>query len=283
MDEEIKGKGIHHTHKILLIFVVIIMLLFILPLVVMFIGAVKPGMALYKIPADLNPFKNLTLDNIKAVWKRVNLSQAFVNSFVYTVSICLITIFVGLTGGYAFAKRNFPGKKALFVVLLATMMMPRQIMLIPNYMVAYKLGLTNKPIGLILTSINCAYAIFMCRQYIKGIPNELIEAAEIDGCSNRRIFWDIIVKMSGPLIAELFIFTFISSWNDFVWQNVMISKKQFRTIPLALAYLDGTTDSVNTMGLKMAGASLSSIPMLLIFSYFQKYFIKGISDGSVKE
>jgi multiple sugar transport system permease protein len=169
------------------------------------------------------------------------------------------------------------------VVMLATMMLPRQIMLIPNYMVAFKLHIIDKPIGLVLTSISSAYAIFLCRQFIAEIPNGLIEAAKMDGCSELGVFFKIILPISRPVIGSLAIFTFISSWNDFVWQNIMLTSKKNMTVPLMLAYLEGQTDAMNALGNKMAGAAISAIPMLIMFISFQKYFIKGITTGGIKE
>ncbi|MBQ1522726.1 MAG: carbohydrate ABC transporter permease [Erysipelotrichaceae bacterium] len=270
-------------HSLLLIPLVLLMIYSVLPIVIMFLGSVKPSMALYKIPADLNPFTNLNLKNFANVFKKVPVMTALKNSLIYSGSIVLVTIVVGVTGGYAFAKKKFKFKNFWFVVMLATMMLPRQIMLIPNYMVAFKLHIIDKPIGLVLTSISSAYAIFLCRQFIAEIPNGLIEAAKMDGCSELGVFFKIILPISRPVIGSLAIFTFISSWNDFVWQNIMLTSKKNMTVPLMLAYLEGQTDAMNALGNKMAGAAISAIPMLIMFISFQKYFIKGITTGGIKE
>lgn len=267
----------------LIIPVVLIMICCVVPLIVMIIAAFKPSMALYKIPVDLNPFTSMNIKNFINAFKKVDFSRAFGNSLFYCFLICLITVMVGLTGGYAFAKRKFRGKNVLFAILMATMMLPRQVMMIPNYLVAQNLGLTTSYWGYILTSISSAYAIFMCRQFMKTIPDDLLEAARIDGCGENRMFFQIVMPLSLPIASALTIFTFISTWNDFIWQNIMLSGKKNMTVSLALAYLEGQSDVLNAMGNKMAGATLSAVPMILVFILCQKYFIKGISAGAVKE
>lgn len=272
---------IRRRKSLFLIVVIIAMLWCVAPLYVMLVGALKSSVALTLIPADLNPFKGLKLDNFIEVIDRYKVGRAFLNSIITSGGICIITIILGMTSGYAFAKREFYGKKILFVILMITMMLPSQVMMIPRYMVAKNLDLTNKIPGVILTSVNAAYGIFLCKQFITSISDELIAASKIDGCSEWKTFVYIIVPMSKPVIASLAIFTFISSWNDFVWQNIMISSSKLRTVPLMLAFLNENPE-INTIALQFAGATLSAIPMILVFLCFQKYFIKGISDGAVK-
>lgn len=271
----------HQRRSLVLIPVILAMFFCLLPLYIMLIGSVKPSMALYQIPADLNPFSNLTLKNLRIAIDRVDMLHAFGNSMIISLGTCFFTLAIGMMGGYAFAKREFIGKRVWFVVLMASMMLPKQVLMIPNYMVAYKLHLTNSYVGIILTTVNAAYGIFMCRQFIYSIPEEIISAAKIDGCSERGVFLHIILPLSLPVMASLFIFTFIGTWNDFVWQNIMLDGKAMQTVPLALAHLN-SDQTINSLGIKMAGATISSIPMIGIFILFQKYFVQGISDGAVK-
>lgn len=280
--ENAEYTGLRKRKSWLLIPVILAMVWCLIPLYVMIVGALKPSVALSLLPADLNPFTNLRLDNFIEVIKTSKMGRAFKNSFIISISTCLITVIVGMMGGYAFAKRRFKGKNFWFTVLLLTMMLPNQVMMIPRYMVADTLNLTNSLQGVVLTSINAAYAIFLCRQFIAGIPDELLGAAKIDGCSEMQSFLHIVLPMSKPVIASLAIFTFIGSWNDFVWQNIMLSSSKWRTVPLTLAFLSQNPD-VNTLALQFAGATISAIPMLAIFLCFQKYFVKGISNGAVKE
>lgn len=277
-----KGRGLHPRKSFLLIPVALAAIWCLIPLYVMVVGAFKPSAALSLIPADLNPLKNMLWDNFTKVIKTAGMDRAFLNSMLISVGSCLLTVFVGMTGGYAFAKRCFAGKRVWFVILLVTMMLPNQVMMIPRYMVAKNLDLTNELYGVILTTINGGYAIFLCRQFIRGVPDELLDAARLDGCSEIRNFLHIVIPMSTPVMASLAIFTFISSWNDFVWQNIMLSGKDVRTVPLALAFLSENPDA-NSLALQFAGATVSSIPMIVMFLCFQKYFVKGISGGAVKE
>ena len=266
----------------LLIPVVLAMIWCLIPLYVMIVGALKPSVALSLIPADLNPLTNLRLDNFADVIKTSKMGRGFANSLIISIGTCVITVMVGMMGGYAFAKRNFFGKKAWFVLLMVTMMLPSQVMMIPRYMVAKTLKLTDTLQGVILTTINAAYAIFLCRQFIMDIPDELLGAAKIDGCSEMQSFFHVVLPMSTPVIASLTIFTFIGSWNDFVWQNIMLSSAKYRTVPLTLAFLSNNPD-VNSLSLQFAGSTISAVPMIIMFLFLQKYFIKGMTTGAVKE
>lgn len=272
----------HRRRSLLLIPVVLAMIWCLIPLYVMVVGALKPSVALSVVPADLNPFTNLRLDNFLDVIKSSKMGRGFANSLIISISSCIITVLIGMMGGYAFAKRNFFGKKAWFTLLLVTMMLPAQVMMIPRYMVAKNMHLTDTLHGVVLTTINAAYAIFLCRQFILDIPDELLGAAKIDGCSEMQSFFHIVLPMSTPVVASLSIFTFIGSWNDFVWQNIMLSSSKLRTVPLTLAFLNNNPD-VNALALQFAGSTISAVPMIVIFLFLQKYFIQGMTTGSVKE
>lgn len=275
-------RKLRRRKSFMLIPVVLAMIWCLVPLYVMIVGSLKPSAALSLIPADLNPFTKLRLDNFADVLQSSRMGRSFLNSFIVSIGTCFITVLIGMMGGYAFAKREFVGKKAWFVILMVTMMLPSQVMMIPRYMVAKNLNLTNTLQGVVFTSVNAAYAIFLCRQFISSIPNELLGAARIDGCSEMQSFLHVVLPMSKPVIASLSIFTFINVWNDYVWQNIMLSSSKLRTVPLALAMLNENPE-LNMLSLQFAGSTLSSLPMFAIFVCFQKYFIKGISTGAVKE
>jgi len=239
-------------------------------------------MSFFMVPMDFNPLTNLSLNNYKIVLKKVDMIRAFGNSLFITGMTVAITVFISALGGYVFAKKKFAGKRFWFVVLLTTMMLPRQLLMVPNFIIASSLKLSDKPIGVILTSVNAAYGIFLCKQYMASLMDEMIEASVIDGCGEVRIFTSIVAPLSKPVFGALAIFTFINSWNDFIWQNIMLTSKANRTIPLALSYLIGLQDGMSTIGPQMAGAAMSMIPILIFFLCFQRYFIKGISMGAVK-
>jgi len=275
---------IQHKRKLTvsLVLLLIMMGLNLLPLYLMIAGSFKPSMAFFIVPMDMNPFTNLSFSNYLTVFKKVDMFKAFGISLFITGMTVLFTVCIPALGGYVFAKKKFAGKRFLFAVLMATMMLPRQLLMVPNFVVANSLSLVNKPLGVVLTSVNAAYGIFLCKQYMVSLMDEMIEAAVIDGCGEIRIFTKIIVPLSKPVFGALSIFTFISNWNDFIWQNIMLTSKANRTIPLALSYLIGLADGVSTVGPQMAGATLSAVPMIVFFLCFQRYFIKGISVGAVK-
>jgi multiple sugar transport system permease protein len=245
----------------------------------MLIGSLKPNFALFAIPPNLNPLK-IILANYKYVFTSLDIARWYGNSIFISAMISLITVTVAATAGYAFAKHNFWGKGFWFAVLMATMMLPRQILMVPNFMVAKNFGLIDRLMGVVLTSIPASFGVFMCKQFMSTLPNEMIEAAKIDGCSEIRTFMEIILPLSGPVLGALAIFSFVGGWNDFVWQNIILTTKDNRTMPLAIAFL--SQEKISYVGYQMAGATLSAIPMIAIFIKFQKYFIRGLTVGSVK-
>lgn len=260
----------------------LLMALCLLPFYIMVSGSLKPSMSFFLVPMDFNPFRNISLRNYQAVLKKVDMFRAFGNSLSITGFTVACTVAVSAMAGYVFAKKRFAGKRFWFVLLLVTMMLPRQLLMVPNFMIANAMNLADTPHGVVLTTVNAAYGIFLCKQFMATLMDEITEAAVIDGCGEARIFASIIVPLSKPVFGALAIFTFINCWNDFIWQNIMLTSKANRTIPLALSYLIGLQDGVSTIGPQMAGATLSMIPILLFFLFFQKYFIKGISMGAVK-
>lgn len=250
------------------------------PFYIMLVGAFKSQMALNLVPPDLNPFRNIILTNWNFVVFKSDIWLWLFNSIVISVSVTALTVFIASTAGYAFAKKEFHGKNILFSIIIATMILPSQMLLIPNYLVAENLLLTGKTIGVILTSIAPPFGIFLCRQFMKGIPTDLIEAADIDGCGEINKFIKIIVPLSIPAMGALAIFTFLASWNDYLWQLVMLSDEKKYTITIGVAMFAQKTQL--NIGRQMMAAMISTVPILIMFLAFQKVFIKGITMGGVK-
>ena len=250
------------------------------PFYIMMIGAFKTQMALRLTPPDLNPFQNMILANWNYVAFNSKIWQWLLNSITLGVFVSLITVFIAACGGYAFAKKKFHGSGVLFAVIIATMILPRQMLLIPNFLVAQNLGLKDSMIGLILTTVTTPFGIFLCRQFMVGIPTELIEAAEIDGCHELNKFASIIVPLSLPVLGALAIFSFLASWNDYLWQLIMISTESKYTITIGIAFFAQATQT--NVGRQMMAAFIATIPILIMFLSFQKVFIKGITMGGVK-
>ena len=192
----------------------------------------------------------------------------------------LITVFLSATAGYSFARKTFRGKNFFFMIVIATLILPRQMLLIPNYLVAMNLGLTNRLIGVVLTSVAPSFGIFLCRQFMQGIPSELTEAAEIDGCGEIRKFSTIIVPLSAPALGALSIFAFLGTWNDFLWQFIMIQDKTKQTVPVGISMF--AQQFTQNFGFQLVAAFFATIPVLIIFLLCQKFFIKGITMGGIK-
>ncbi len=269
-------------HKISISMIVLLLLtiLSLYPFYIMLVGSFKSQMALSLVPADLNPFRNLIFINWEYVIFKSNIWNWLLNSVFISSCVTALNVFIASTAGYAFAKKSFRGKTLFFSIIIATMILPRQMLLIPNYLVADKLLLTGKTIGLILTSLAPAFGIFLCRQFMKGIPTELIEAAEIDGCSEIRKFTQIIVPLALPAMGALAIFTFLACWNDYLWQLIMITDESKYTIPIGVATFAQV--AVTNYGRQLTVAVIATIPILTMFLSFQKVFIKGITMGGVK-
>ena len=176
----------------------LLILVFLFPYYVMITGAFKSQMALQLIPPDLNPFRNLTGKNAAYVWQKTEILLWLANSAAVSLGTAVITMFIGATAGYAFAKKRFRGRGVIFALVIATMLLPRQMLLIPNYLVAMKLHLTNSRIGLVLTTVSPAFGVFLCRQFMGSIPTELLEAAEIDGANIFQRF----IKIDLPMLAS---------------------------------------------------------------------------------
>ena len=202
------------------------------------------------------------------------------NSFIISISVSALTVFIGLSAGYAFAKIPFRGKAFFFSLVMATMLMPKQILLIPNYLVARTLHLENSMVGVILTSVAPAFGVFLSRQQIASIPTELFDAAEIDGCGEVMKFFQIVMPVSLPTVGTIAILSFFASFNDFIWQSIMIINKGLRTLPVGLSYFSEL--NVGNKGAQLAMALVATFPLGILFIVCQRFFIKGSTDGALK-
>lgn len=266
------------------VFILIVLIIALVPFAIMLIGSMKPNMTFSIVPIDISPFRNLTTNNYQKVLQTLNFSRAFKNSSIILVIVVGAEEILAVTTGYLFAVKDFRFKKLLFGIVIITMMLPKQLLLVPNFMVAKKLGLINKLLGVSLTTINPSYGIFLTRQYVLSIPKDYYEAARIDGCSEWGIFGRIILPFLKPVMAAIAIYSMFSVWNDYLWQNVMLSSEANQTVPLLLAYLSNkAVNGVPVVGLQLAGSVLAIMPLMIFFLVFQKWFIEGINTGGVKE
>jgi len=201
----------------------------------------------------------------------------FFNTLFTTVAITAGSLFLNTLSGYIFAKKEFFGKNFVFALLLATLMVPRAVTLIPSFLIVNRLGLFNTYWALILPELSTAFGIFMMRQFISSLPSELIEVAKIDGAGELRTFWSIIIPLSTPAMAALGIFTVINSWNAFLWPLIVLRANTMRTLVVGLATVQSEFNI--DYGLVMAGSVLTVLPMLILYILFQPYFVEGLRMG----
>jgi alpha-1,4-digalacturonate transport system permease protein len=251
----------------------------IFPIYWMFATAVRPHAEIFEAVARLVP-SNFSWSNFHAVLTRYPVLTWVNNSVIIAVVAVVLTVFINLLCGYTFAKFRFPGRNMLFFAILGALMVPIQVILVPEFLIVYWLGLLNTHLGVILPRAAEAFGIFMVRQFMVSIPDELIEAARLDGAGEFAIFLRIVLPLSKPIIAVLVIFTFMWRWNDFAWPLVALTNREMFTIPLGLNLLRGEVNP--DWGNVMALALLSLMPMLVIFLAFQRYLVQGIASTGLK-
>lgn len=221
--------------------------------------------------------RNPTILPYQDLFRLIPMGRYMLNSLFVASTVTLANLFFCSLAGYAFAKHKFFGRDKLFFMLLGSMMIPWQVNLIPGFIIVKNLGWLNTFYALIVPNIAMAFGIFLCRQYILSIPDDLIDAAKIDGCTEFMIYRRVILPLIKPALAILAIFTFISQWNSFVWPLVVMHTSSMRTVPLALSVLNSQFGFGTNFAMVMAGATVVTLPVLIVFICFQKYFIKGIA------
>jgi multiple sugar transport system permease protein len=251
-----------------------------LPFFWMLSTSFKSGGGLFTYPPTWIPSEP-TLQWYVQLIKEVNFLLHFRNSVFVSVCITVLSLFINSMAGYAFAKHRFRHREKLFSFLLATMMVPGQLTMIPVFLLLKKLGLLNSYMGLIVPVSANVFGIFLIRQFMMSIPNDLIESARIDGCSEFRIYWSVVLPLCRPVLATLGIFTFMGSWNDFLWPLIVMVREEGYTLPVALANLNGQHPT--DFGLLMAAAVLVVLPVVIVFIAAQKYVIQGIATTGLKE
>lgn len=255
-------------------------ILFMLPLYWLFISSVKSDREITRFPPTFWPTEFHWM-NFPDIWERLKFSQTFFNSAFVSLSATLLILLFSTMAGYAFAKKRIVGKNFLLTMLVGTMTVPPIALLLPLYFIITKVGMYNSLYGLILPFAVTVFGIFFMKQYIDDVPNEVLESARIDGCSEGRIFFQIVVPLVKPAIATLAIITFVDNWNSFTMPLVLIQDPNKYTLPLKLAMI--SSDTVAIPWSKILAANLITIvPVVALFLSMQNFFIKGIMDGSVK-
>jgi multiple sugar transport system permease protein len=244
------------------------------PFLWMVFSAFKPAAELVTYPPMLLP-SNPTLATLERVWNAVDFAKYFANSMFATVSITLIELFTSALVGFVFAKYQFFGRNVLFIGILATMMVPWPVLLIPQYVVALSLGMLNTRAVLIVPYLYSSFGVFLMRQFMHSIPDELMDAARIDGASEPLIFARVVLPLTGPALAALGIFTFMGQWDSFVWPLITLSNENLYTLPIGLATFVGPRWS--DQAAINAGTFITIIPVVIVFLLLQRRFIEGIA------
>ncbi|MDR3172850.1 MAG: carbohydrate ABC transporter permease [Treponema sp.] len=224
-------------------------------------------------------FSKFQINNYIRIFRNLNLGRNLFNSMVVTLCACTLNGIISSMAAFGFAKKNFPGREKLFLLYLATMMIPGQVTLIPVFIMIRGTGLMNTYPALFLPVIN-AFGVFLIRQFMFNLPNELLESAKIDGASEPVLFTRIALPLIQPVLISLTIFTFISVWNDFLWPLVVSSKPEMHTLTLAVSVLRNSYQS--NYGLVMAGSTLAFMPPFILYLILQKQFVEGIALSGIK-
>lgn len=258
---------------------VVIAVIFMLPMYWMLRVALAPVDELSTLPVPLWP-ENWSWSNFTQPWSEYPFGRWLANSVVIATVSVILTVIINLAAGFAFAKLRFPFRDLIFLLILSSLMVPVQVIMIPQFQVVIDLNMLNTPWAVVLPRLAEAFGLFMARQFFLTVPDELIDAAKCDGASYFRIFWQIMVPLSKPLVAALVIFTFMWRWNEFVWPLIVLTEASSYTLPVGLQFLVQQYSS--DFGPLMAMSFLAMLPMLLVFGFFQRHFIEGVARTGIK-
>lgn len=222
-----------------------------------------------------------SLANYQALFAANGIGRQVVNSLVVSTGATLLSLAVNLSAGYAFAKLRFAGRERLFRWLLGALVIPAQVTMMPLFLMLKEMGLVNSVAGVLVPWLASVFGIFLVRQYTLSIPDELIEAARMDGAGELRIFVSIVLPLLRPVIATLAVLSFLGAWNDFMWPLIVLTDREMQTLPVMLASL--SREHVQDVELMMAGAVVTVLPVLALFLVLQRHYLQGLTMGGVKQ
>ena len=267
----------HDLRSLFVLVPVAIIALF--PLYWLVTTALTPSEAAIRVPPSLVPSEP-TMANFERLFAQAPIILWALNSLIIAVAIMVGHVIFDSMAGYAFAKKRFPGKGLLFVLIVSSLMIPVHVTLVPRFILVSNIGLVNNPLGVILPSIADVFGIFLMRQFISSLPSELEDAARVDGASEWQVFWRVVMPLSRPAVATVAIFSFVGAWNAFLWPLIVLSKRELLTLPVGVATLQ--QEFTQNIGMVMAGAAVGAIPMIILFLLFQRYFLEGVRVGGLK-
>jgi multiple sugar transport system permease protein len=221
-----------------------------------------------------------TLTNYRVLFAEHGLLRPALNSLFISLFATLLSITFNLTAGYAFAKLRFPGRDRIFRLLLGALVVPAQIGMMPLFLMLKKLGLINTMPGVLVPWLASVFGIYLVRQYAQSVPDELLEAARVEGAGELRIFAQVVLPLLKPIVVTTAVLAFLGSWNDFMWPLIALTDREQQTLPVALATL--SREHVQDVELMMAGAVVTVLPVLALFLALQRYYLQGLVEGSVK-
>jgi multiple sugar transport system permease protein len=269
------------TAKIILYAILILGLLVVVgPFIWMALSSFKPEAEIRAAPPTWWPH-TWTLTNYRDLFSRLDFPRYFTNSVIVAALVTAGNLMFCSLLGYALAKLDFPGRKALFRTVLAMLMVPGMVLFVPQFVLVSNLGLANSYAGLVLPFLAGPFGVFLMRQFLLSIPDDLLEAARVDGAGEWRIFWRIVLPLCRPALATLGILTFLSSWNNFLWPLVVATTADKYTLPVALA-LFSVGQNRTDYGLLLAGAVVVVLPVLIVFLLLQRHFMRGIATTGLK-
>lgn len=242
------------------------------------VSLMAPGEA-SQFPPPLLPAAP-TLANYRALFDREGMGQYFLNSSLLAAAVTAVSLLLNTLAGYAFAKLQFAGQARLLQAMMAALVIPGQVAMLPLFLMLKGMGLVNTFAGVMVPGLAGIFGIFLVRQYARSLPSDLIEAARMDGAGEFRIFFSIIMPLLKPVLVTLAVFSFLGSWNDFMWPLIVLTDSSQYTLPVALSAL--AREHVQDNELMMAGSVVTVLPVLALFLALQRYYIQGLLSGSVK-
>ncbi|USK34174.1 carbohydrate ABC transporter permease [Bacillus sp. F19] len=249
-----------------------------IPFIWMILSAFKPESEVLQLTPTLWP-ETFTTENFIYLFENMNFA-VYLRNTIFIVLCSFVGLFFNAMAGFAFAKYKFKGREKLFYLVLATMMIPGQVTMIPVYLILNQMGLTNTMAGVVLPGLVGAFSIFLFRQFMSTIPDELLEAARLDGASELRVFVQLILPISKPIMAVQGILTFIAGWNSFLWPLIIANDESLYTLSVGLSLLKGQYGG--NFALQMAGSTFMVVPIVIIFIIFQKHIIEGYTISGMK-
>ncbi|MDR1251356.1 MAG: carbohydrate ABC transporter permease [Treponema sp.] len=256
-----------------------VVLITLLPLIWMLSSSLKNDIDVFSVPIRWIPEKPVW-SNYTAIWQKIDFARFTMNSFKLSILVTLIQVLSSCFAAYGFAKCRFPGRDTLFFLYIATIAIPWQVYMLPQYVEMRLLHLNNTHLGYILMQSFTAFGVFLVRQFYVSIPDELLDAARIDGLNEYGAFFRIVLPLSRPVLATLVIFSFVSIWNDFMGPMIYFDSVRLKTIPLGIRMFLGQYST--EYGLIMAASVLSLLPVFAVFLLFQRFFVEGIATSGLK-